>query len=119
MSTRKTLLGALIGLAAGAAIGILLAPRSGKETRAILRKKGERAKEELSDLLDAGFHQWKKARNKIVERASMSREDVKDFLSFMAAEGSDLKDRIVSDAKNTANDVAAAGKRAADRASHN
>lgn len=119
MSTQKTLLGALIGLAAGAAIGILLAPRSGKETRVILRKKGNKAKDDMSEMLDKGYQQWKEVRNKVVERANMTKDDLKDFLSFMSAEGSDLKDRIVSDAKNTANDVASAGKRAADRSVHN
>ncbi|MBK9421460.1 MAG: YtxH domain-containing protein [Flavobacteriales bacterium] len=119
MSTQKTLLGALVGFAAGAAIGVLLAPRSGKDTRLILKKKGEKAKDEMSDMLDKGYKQWKKARNKFVERANMTKDDLKDFLSFMSAEGSDLKERIVSDAKSTANDVASAGKRAAERATNN
>ncbi|MBK8581181.1 MAG: YtxH domain-containing protein [Flavobacteriales bacterium] len=44
MSTQKTLLAALAGLAAGAAIGVLLAPRSGKETRVILKKKAKKPK---------------------------------------------------------------------------
>lgn len=119
MSTQKTLLGVILGLTAGAAIGILLAPRSGKETRNLLKKKGEKAKEDLSDLLDEGYDQWKKARNTIVERASMTKADIKDFLSFMSAEGSDLKDRIAGDVKNSAKNVASAGKRAVDSASHN
>ena len=119
MSTQKTLLAALAGLAAGAAIGVLLAPRSGKETRVIRKKKGEKAKKEMDAQLDKGYKQWKKARNKIVERANMTKDDLKDFLSFMQAEGADLKDRVMSDVNSTANDVAAAGKRAADRATHN
>ncbi len=119
MSTQKTLLGVLLGLTAGAAIGILLAPRSGKETRQILKKKGKKAQEDLSDLLDEGYDQWKKARNTIVDRASMTKEDIKDFLGFMAAEGADLKDRIAGDVKSSAKNVASAGKRAVDSASHN
>ncbi|MBZ0206400.1 MAG: YtxH domain-containing protein [Flavobacteriales bacterium] len=119
MSTQRTLLGVLIGLTAGAAIGILLAPRSGKETRAILKKKGKKAKDDISDLLDKGYDKWKEARNKIVERANMTREDVKDFLSFMSAEGADLKDRIASDVKSTAKGVASTGKRAVDQVTNN
>ena len=119
MSTQKTLLGAVIGFAAGAAIGVLLAPRSGKETRVILKKKGAKAKDDMNVMLDKGYKQWKKARNKIVERANMTKDDLKDFLSFMSAEGADLKDRIVTDAKSTASDVASAAKRTADRAVHN
>ncbi|MBX2983889.1 MAG: YtxH domain-containing protein [Flavobacteriales bacterium] len=119
MSTQRTLLGVLLGLTAGAAIGILLAPRSGKETRILLKKKGVKAKEDLSDLLDQGYEQWKKARNTIVERANMTKADIKDFLGFMSAEGADLKDRIASDVKSSAKNVANAGKRAVDPASHN
>lgn len=119
MSTQRTILGVLLGLTAGAAIGILMAPRSGKETRQILKKKGKKAKEDLNDLLDEGYDQWKKARNTIVERANMTKEDIKDFLGFMSAEGADLKDRIASDMKSSAKNVANAGKRAVDSASHN
>lgn len=97
MSNSRTIWGVLAGLAAGAAIGVLLAPRSGKETRELIRKKGEQAKDDLGELLDDGFEQWKRIKGKVVERASMTKEDIKDFLEFMAAEGSDLKDRIKRD----------------------
>lgn len=94
MSNSKTLLGVLAGLAAGAAIGVLLAPRSGKETRGILRKKGQQAKDELGDLLDAGYDEWRKLRRNVADRAHMTKDDLKDFLDFMAAEGADLKRRM-------------------------
>ncbi len=119
MSTSKTLLGALIGFTAGAAVGILLAPRSGKETRKLISKKSKAAQENLSDLLDQGYAQWKKVRNKVVDRANMTKHDIKDFLQFMSAEGSDLKDRITNDVKSTASDVTSAGKRTADRVTNN
>lgn len=119
MSTQKTLLGVLLGFAAGAAVGVLLAPRSGKETRTILKKKGEKAKENLSEMLDQGYEQWKTVRNKVVARANMTKADIKDFLHFMSTEGSDLKDRVMSDGKDAENELATAGKRAADRASRN
>lgn len=119
MSTQKTLLGVLLGFAAGAAVGVLLAPRSGKQTREILKKKGEKAKDDLSHLLDQGYEQWKTMRNKVVDRANMTKADIKDFLHFMSAEGADLKDRVMSDGKDTVNDMVASGKRAADRASRN
>ena len=114
MSTSKTLLGALVGLTAGAAIGLLLAPRSGKETRKLLRKKGQDAQDNLTELLDQGYTQWKKVRNTVVDRANMTKSDIKDFLHFMSAEGADRKDRIVNDAKSTAEDVMAKGKRTAE-----
>jgi gas vesicle protein len=113
MSTSKTLLGALVGLTAGAALGILLAPRSGKETRKLIKQKGQNAQDELSDLLDQGYTQWKKVRNTVVDRANMTKNDIKDFLQFMSAEGSDLKDRVVKDARSTADDMTAKGKQTA------
>jgi gas vesicle protein len=113
MSTSRTLLGALVGLAAGAAIGILLAPRSGKETRKLIKQKGMDAQDNLSELLDQGYEQWRKVRNTVVDRANMTKKDIKDFLHFMSAEGTDLKDRVVSDAKSTADDMAAKGKHTA------
>lgn len=101
MSTNKTLLGVLVGLAAGAALGVLLAPRSGKETRVILKTKGKKAKDDLADLLDRGFEKWQGTKDTIVERAHMTKDDLKEFLEFMAAEGADLKERIKRDVKGT------------------
>lgn len=119
MSTSKTLLGALVGLTAGAAIGILLAPRSGKETRKLIKKKGQEAQGNLNELLDQGYNQWKKVRNQVVDRANMTKHDIKDFLQFMSAEGSDLKDRIKDDVKSSASDVSSASKRTAEKVAHN
>lgn len=52
----KILLAALAGLAAGAIAGILMAPRSGKETR---RRMGE-AKDEWGDRLHEGMEEGKR-----------------------------------------------------------
>lgn len=106
MSTQKTLVGVLLGLAAGAALGVLLAPRSGKETRKLLRDKGKRAKAELDDLLDQGHERWQKMRKRMVDRRNMTKEDLHDFLNFMAAEGADLKERVTNRGKATTADQA-------------
>ena len=119
MSAKKVLLGAVIGFATGAAIGVLMAPRSGKETRLILKKKGKQAQNSLSEQLDKGYKKWKKVRNKMVDRANMTKHDIKDFLQFMSAEGSDLKDRITDDVKSTGSDVSSAGKRTAEKIASN
>lgn len=119
MSTQKTLLGALAGLAAGAALGLLLAPRSGKETRKIIRKKGHDAKAELDNLMNEGLEKWSAMKDKVVDKANMTKEDIQDFLKYMGKEGSNLKDRVMDDTKSTASDVAANAKRTADKVSHN
>ena len=54
MSTKSTLAIALTALAAGAALGVLLAPASGADTRKKLVKKGNDLKDQLADLMDQG-----------------------------------------------------------------
>lgn len=114
MSTQKTILGFLGGIALGATIGLLFAPASGKDTRKKLRRRGDRAKDELNDLIDQGRAEWSKARNRASDAANMTKDEVQDFVRFMMEEGRDLKERIKSDVKDTANDVAANGRRAAE-----
>ncbi len=52
MSAGKVLLGVLAGLAAGAAVGILLAPDKGTNTRKKITKKGDDYVEELKSKFD-------------------------------------------------------------------
>ena len=54
MSTKSTIAIALTALAAGAALGVLLAPASGAETRKKLARKGNDLKDRLSDMLAEG-----------------------------------------------------------------
>lgn len=66
----KLLAGLLIGAAAGTAAGILLAPQSGKDTRAKLRREANRLRDELENL--AGDFS---------ERASEIRKEIESRLS--------------------------------------
>jgi gas vesicle protein len=55
MKPAMKVLGALgLGLAAGAAAGILLAPRKGEETRKLLRRKGEKVADRMKFNLKKG-----------------------------------------------------------------
>lgn len=54
MSTRSSLAIALAALAAGATLGVLLAPRSGAETRSKLMRKGGALKDRLKEVLVEG-----------------------------------------------------------------
>jgi gas vesicle protein len=52
MSTGKTLLGVLAGIAAGATLGILFAPHKGSKTRKIITDKGDDYADELKEKFD-------------------------------------------------------------------
>lgn len=52
MSTGKILLGTLAGVAIGAAVGILLAPDKGSETRKKISRKGNEYKDGLKEKFD-------------------------------------------------------------------
>ena len=46
----RFLIGLLVGIAMGAAVGLLVAPQPGSETRRALRERVRRAGEEIGDL---------------------------------------------------------------------
>lgn len=54
MSKGKWLGAALLGAVAGATFGVLFAPRSGQETRKLIKKKAEEAKNKTKDLAIKG-----------------------------------------------------------------
>lgn len=54
MSTKSSLAIALTALAAGAALGVLLAPRSGAETRKKIMRKRDALKDRLNEMLREG-----------------------------------------------------------------
>jgi len=120
MSNERTngILGFLAGAAVGAALGILFAPRSGKETRDRIRNKANDAKDDFEDLLDKGREEWARAKGKAVDTANMTREEVSDFIRFLFEEGKDLKERMAADLQDSADETVAKAKRAAENVRH-
>lgn len=112
------LLGVLAGVAIGAAIGILFAPDSGKETRKKLKKKATKAKSDLDEAIEKGRAEWSKTKGKASDAASMTKDEVTDFVRFLFAEGRDLKDRLKDDIEDTADEFSSKAKRAADDIRH-
>lgn len=101
------------GLAAGAALGVLFAPRSGKETRALIGKKATATKEQMDELIAKARVEWSKARGKAVNAATMTRDEADDLIRFILSEGEDLWSRVTSDAKSTASEVTEKAKQKA------
>jgi gas vesicle protein len=112
------ILGFLAGAAIGAAIGVLLAPRSGKETRERMAGKAKDAKDDLEDMIDQARTEWAKAKGKVVDTATMTKEEVSDFVRFLFEEAEDLKERLGKDVTESAEDVADRARRTADHVRH-
>jgi len=111
-------LGFLAGAAVGAAIGVLFAPRSGKETRERMAGKARDTKDEMEAAIDEARAEWAKAKGKVVDTATMTKEEVSDFIRFLMEEGRDLKDRLGKDLHDSADEFAEHGRKAADHVRH-
>ena len=98
MSTKSTIAIALTALAAGAALGVLLAPASGAETRKKLARKGNDLKDRLSDMLAEGSELIDKLKGDASDLAGKAKETAQT-----------AKDRV----KDAANEAAASGRSAA------
>jgi len=120
MSNERTngILGFLAGAAVGAALGVLFAPRSGKQTRERIRNKASDVKDEMDDLIERAQDEWSKAKGKAGDVASMTKDEVTDFVRFLFAEGKDLKERMASDVSDAVDETVSKAKRAADNVRH-
>jgi gas vesicle protein len=72
MSTGKTLLGVLAGIAAGATLGILFAPHKGSKTRKIITDKGD----DYADELKGKFDEFSNLLNHKLEKVKDETEDI-------------------------------------------
>lgn len=110
--------GFLAGAAVGAALGVLFAPRSGKETRDRIANRTKEAKDDLDELIDKGREEWTKAKGKAHDTANMTKDEVKDFIRFLFEEGRDLADRMKDDVEGTAEETRSRARQAADHIRH-
>ena len=77
MSTKGNLALLLSSLAAGAALGLLLAPSSGRETRRNLVRRGEAMRDKLTDLYEEGTQYVNRGRQQFAEVADRAKDTVK------------------------------------------
>jgi gas vesicle protein len=108
------LLGFIAGAAIGATLGLLFAPRSGKETRERWTGKAKDAKDDLEDYIDLARAEWAKAKGRAADTATMTKDEVSDFVRFLFEEAEDLKERVGKDVRDSADEVAQRARNAAD-----
>lgn len=121
MSNEKNygIFGFLAGAAVGATLGVLFAPRSGKETRQRIQAKVGEAKDDLDELIEKGKEEWAQAKGKAADTATMTKDEVTDFVRFLFHEGQDLRDRMKKDVSDTVDETTSKAKRAAENIRHN
>ena len=90
MSASKVLLGVMVGLAAGALVGVLLAPESGTETRKKISKKGQAYADDLktkfNDFMDGFMEHVESAKGEAREMANDIVDKAKSKFSEMKSE---------------------------------
>ncbi len=94
MSASKVLLGVVVGLAAGALIGVLLAPDSGENTRKKLSKKGEA----YVDDLKGKFNDFLEG---VMEQVDSTKEDARDMANEFTDKARSKYNEIKSDVKRS------------------
>ena len=70
MNTGKAFLGVLVGITAGAALGILFAPEKGSNTRKKIVKKGEDLANTLDEKIEEKFDELMKVINSKIKKNS-------------------------------------------------
>ena len=110
-SNGNTAIALLAGIAAGAALGLLLAPRSGKETREALLTKGEELQEDLGARIETARKEWNKAKGKLADAATMTKDEVSDFIHYMFKEGKSAAAHVTREASSAAGQMADHAKR--------
>lgn len=115
MSKSKLLATVLGAAAAGAALGILLAPKSGKDTRKQIVKATKKSAESLEQLLEDGKKSWFETKGKAVKGAGIAAEEVDDFMRHILGKGKSFW----KTAKNKTSEMADEAEKAMDTVANN
>jgi gas vesicle protein len=128
MSAKSIVSAFLGGVAAGAVLGILMAPESGVETRKKLAKKAQDSKDSLNQLVEEGKKSWYETQGKVANEAGIAANEVDRFVRHILEKGrnwwneaqeraedvadetADAFDDVVQDGKRVARDVAQEGR---------
>jgi gas vesicle protein len=102
MSAGKTMLGVLAGFAAGALVGVLLAPEKGTDTRKKLAKLGEDYAEDLTN-------KFNELRDQITEKLANVQDDGMRIVEKGKAKLEDAKYTVKNTASSAANAAGSSG----------
>lgn len=87
MSSGKVILGVMVGMAAGAVLGILFAPDKGTETRKKIVEAGEdyvdAVKEKFNQVVDSMNEKFEKVKDDVEKGAAGAKKAKKDIESAM------------------------------------
>ncbi|HEY0977827.1 MAG TPA: YtxH domain-containing protein [Flavobacteriales bacterium] len=87
----------IVGVAAGAALGILLAPQSGKRTRKQLRRKAEALRDRAVEMAGNGREVYAAATERLSDIRQAKRDDLDDVARFLMEEGMHLWERVTTE----------------------
>src|SRR5262245_27396657 len=86
--SKKNLLTAFIGgVAAGAMLGLWLAPQSGKETRVKIKKDKDRGSDYVDELIRDGKKSWYETKGKAEKSVGIAADEVDSFLRHVIGRG--------------------------------
>ncbi len=121
--TKTNLLAAFIGgVAAGAVIGLLVAPRSGADSRKKIKHAKNRAVENMDDMIGDIKESWVEKKGQAKKGMGIAVDEMDDFMRLVLKKGQGLWNKAKSsatelkgEAVHEANQVIQNGKRAEQR----
>ncbi|MFN8338735.1 MAG: YtxH domain-containing protein [Saprospiraceae bacterium] len=104
MSTLKYVGAIAGGMLVGAALGVLFAPCSGKETRNLLARRSNKAQEDLKGMVNSGINAWKDKYRQTFNPSNINGEFINELFSdikaYFAQGRADIDfDQLVSEGK--------------------
>ncbi len=115
MTKSKLLAAVLGGAAAGAILGVLLAPKSGKDTRKQIMKSTQQSAEAVDKLIEDGKKTWYETKGKAERGVGIAAEELDDFMRHIITKGQSLW----SKAKNKTSKMADEAEETFDTAMNN
>lgn len=123
MSNSKLLAAVFGGAAAGAILGILMAPQSGEETRKQLVKSARDSAASLDSVIEEGKRTWYETKGKARMGAGIAADELDEFMRHILNKGQGLWKKaknkageVADNAEETVQNAVSNGKKAANHA---